>query len=316
MVPCCWRSEGAERPGSVERRQDRAPEAVLQRDGLHVRRGVDHTERDAVQRERGRERHEHRCQRDDRHGHRDQATGRPGAPRRCRCAWPPSRRPASPRPRAAPSSAAGPTSRPTRATTSPARRQPGGEADEDQSLREEAGRGGGTGMPQGRCHLGSLRRHGETLDPDPSPRPRLATCRTRTRPTTPRRAVAGAARRDRVEPRAASTPRRTELAADRGGGRVAGTLRDRLAGVAFDLVLTSPPPARASYRRAGRVPRRRGRRGPGGVGLRRLRGITTAGDPRDRARLDGLDAPQPGRRDAPAGLRPPRPRRRQGPGAG
>ena len=95
----------------------------------------------------------------------------------------------------------------------------------------------------------------------------------------------------------------------------------RLAGARLRAVLTSPRErARRTAELAG-LPRRRGRRGPGRVGLRRLRGHHHRRDPRDGARLDGLDPPVPGRRDgrpgagaARPGGRPVRARRRATPG--
>ncbi|CAA9303444.1 MAG: Fructose-1,6-bisphosphatase, Mycobacterial type SUP1; Sugar phosphatase SUP1, partial [uncultured Friedmanniella sp.] len=61
-----------------------------------------------------------------------------------------------------------------------------------------------------------------------------------------------------------------------------------------------PPPSGPGHRRAGRVhgrPRAAARRGPGRVGLRRLRGPDQPGDPRGGAGLDDLEPPDAGRGD-------------------
>ena len=108
----------------------------------------------------------------------------------------------------------------------------------------------------------------------------------------------------------------TELPLTEDGVRVAGTLRERLEGVRFDLVLTSPRAARPSYGGAGRLPRRGRRRRPGGVGLRRLRGDH---HPEIRETVPGWTVwthPCPGGETAAAGVRPARPRRTPGARAG
>ena len=102
----------------------------------------------------------------------------------------------------------------------------------------------------------------------------------------------------------------TDLPLTEHGVEVAHALAPRLADTEFEQVLTSPRQrARITADLVG-LRRRRGRRGPGRVGVRRLRGHLHRGDPRDGARLDRLVAPDPGRRDGRAGHRAPRPRGR------
>ena len=80
----------------------------------------------------------------------------------------------------------------------------------------------------------------------------------------------------------------------------------------FDLVLTSPRQrARRTAELAG-FARRGGRRRPGRVGVRRLRGHHHRRDPRDRAGLVGLDAPVARGRERRRGGGPARPRGRAG----
>ena len=89
----------------------------------------------------------------------------------------------------------------------------------------------------------------------------------------------------------------TDLPLTAEGEQVARGLRDRLAGERFDLVLSSPRTrARRTAELAG-FPDARVDARPGRVGLRRLRGPDHRRDPRDRPRLDHLDAPGSRRRD-------------------
>ena len=90
----------------------------------------------------------------------------------------------------------------------------------------------------------------------------------------------------------------TDLPLTPEGEAVARTLKPRLAEVAFDLVLTSPMQrARVTADLAG-FGDAEVDAGPGGVGLRRVRGPDHRGDPRGGARLVDLDAPGTRRRDA------------------
>ena len=93
---------------------------------------------------------------------------------------------------------------------------------------------------------------------------------------------------------------------EEGARRRAPSLRERLAGHDFALVLTSPAAARARDRRAGRLRRpRRARRRPARVRLRRLRGADHRRDPRASgpAGTCGTTASRAARRPSSVGAR-------------
>ena len=94
------------------------------------------------------------------------------------------------------------------------------------------------------------------------------------------------------------------------GERVARGLRDRLAGTDFGLVLDQPPAGGPAPPPSWPVPRRRGRRRPRRVGVRRLRGHHHRRDPPERPGLDDLVRRRPPRRDRPRRGGAARPRRR------
>src|SRR5689334_14846601 len=127
-------------------------------------------------------------------------------------------------------------------------------------------------------------------------------------------AVAGPARRDRVEPgREAHLDHRPPV--DRGGrGRrpVTGAAAHRALRPGAD----QPTPARPPYGGAGRARGGRSGRRPRRVVLRRLRGPHDRAGPRGGPRLDRLEPPLPRRRVRRPGGGPARPRGRALPGGG
>ena len=89
------------------------------------------------------------------------------------------------------------------------------------------------------------------------------------------------------------------------------SLGERLRGVVFERVLTSPLGTSASHLRAGRLPRSgRRRSGPDGMGLRRVRRADDGRDPPQESRLVALPRRLPRRRVGRAGRRPRRSRDR------
>ena len=257
----------------MERRQDRPLVAVLERHRLHVGGGVDHAEPDAV--------HAPARRRTTANAGASAITGTPprSASRPVRSSTAlsralghASRRAASPTPASSTIISSRTDSLDSR--ESPLVLQSGSRVVRLMNTRPWVKKPAAAAnrAAEGRCHLGSPSRHGVTLDLRGPAAPRLATCRTRTRPTTP---LTSSGWSGTARPSGAATGKHTsttDLPLTEDGVRVATTLRDRLAGVELRPGADQPPPAGPSYRRAGRLPRRRGRRRPGRVGLRRLRG--------------------------------------------
>ena len=115
-----------------------------------------------------------------------------------------------------------------------------------------------------------------------------------------RAALAGAPRRDGVEPSGQHTGR-TELPLTPAGEEQARALRAMLGELRPALVLSSPRRRARAHRRAGRPDGRRHRRRPRRVGLRRLRGPHLERDPQRAARLVAVDGRRAQRRDRRAG---------------
>ena len=189
-------------------------------------------------------------------------------------------------------------------------RQPGGQADEDQPLGPEGRRGGHPGVAQPRGPAGCLgrrRAHGAIVA--------RAAAGARARLATMSEQQVWLVRHGETEwsrdHRHTST---TDLPLLPDGERVAKRAGRAARRHRVRAGADQPAAAGPAHRRAGRLPRRRGRRRPRRVGLRRLRGRDHRGDPAHRARLDGLDPPDPGRRDRRAGRGPAGPGR--GAGAG
>ena len=135
----------AEGPGAVERRQDRPPVAVLEGDRLHVGAGVDDAQAEAVERDAADVEAHRRGQAEGGHRRPRRRAGRRAAAARCPCASRAPRRPRSRLRRAGSSSAGSATAGRRRCPTVLELRQPGGQAEEDQALGEEAGRDGQRG---------------------------------------------------------------------------------------------------------------------------------------------------------------------------
>ena len=159
--------------------------------------------------------------------------------------------------------------------------------------RLQPGRHGGLHLPaqgdgaQGQSYLEA--RGGEQPGrPVPARRSRAEL--TVSRPRQRRRGVAGPPRRDRVEPRRPAHLRRPTSTSPTPASRSRGRWRSGSPGTSFDLVLSQSTAAGASYRGAGRLRRRRGRRRPASSGpTATTRASTTPEIREDGARLVGLD---------------------------
>ena len=161
----------AQRPGAVERRQDRPVVEVLEGDRLHVRGRVDGTECDAVDRHRGDEDRLVGCEREDRHGDRDPE--QPGA-QDDRAVDPLARGLCEHRPEAGEEHHHQEQQRQRGVAVVPVLldgRQPGGEADEHEALGEERARGRSSLTGEDRQVEVGGRRHGPHRGTPPAVRP-------------------------------------------------------------------------------------------------------------------------------------------------